>query len=132
MVDGLGCQGQLDAVLSWEWNDPPLAAEHFSTVAIFNLQHPSRFRRDALEGLVSAVVAHLDDGLPVSAIRRQVGRAAAGATRVLRPDAERVIVLRRWQLTIDHVYARHTPHDAASRVREWARATRRELPAPRS
>lgn len=101
-------------------------------VAIFNLQHASRFRQDAIEGLMSAVIAHLDDGLPVSAIRRQVGRAAAGPTRVLKPQAERVVVFRRWQLTIDHVYARNTPQDAASRVREWARATRRELPVPPS
>ena len=127
-MDGLDCQRQLDAVLSWEWNDSALAAEHFSTVAIFNLQHPSRFRQDAIEGLVSAVIAHLDDGLPVSAIRRDVARAAGGPTRVLKPLAERAVILRRWQLTIDHVYGGNTPQDAASRVREWARATRRELP----
>lgn len=130
-VDGLDCQGQLDAVLSWEWTDPTLSAEHFSTVAIFNLQHPSRFQEDAIDGLAAAVVAHLDHGLPVSAIRQQVGRAAAGATRVVKPEAERVVVPRRWALTVEHVYARNNPLDAASRVREWARSTRQELPVQR-
>jgi hypothetical protein len=128
VVDGLDCQGQLDVVLSWEWSDPELSAEHFSTVAIFNLQHPSRFREDAIEGLVAAVIAHLD-GLRVSAIRRQVGRAAAGTTRVLKPEAERVIVPRQWTLTVDHVYAHNKSLDAATRVREWARSTRVELSA---
>jgi hypothetical protein len=128
VVDGLDCQGQLDVVLSWEWSDPELSAEHFSTVAIFNLQHPSRFREDAIEGLVAAVIAHLD-GLRVSAIRRQVGRVAAGTTRVLKPEAERVIVPRQWTLTVDHVYAHNKSLDAATRVREWARSTRLELSA---
>ena len=131
VVDGLDCQGQLDVVLSWEWTDPQLSAEHFSTVAIFNLQHPSRFQQDAIAGLAAAVVAHVDDGLPVSAIRRQVGRATAGATRVLKPEAERVIVSRRWALTVGHVYNRNNPLAAADRVREWARSTRNELPAQR-
>lgn len=129
-IDGLDCQSQLDVVLSWEWSDPRLAAEHFSTVAIFNLQHPSRFRQDAIEGLIAAVIAHLD-GVPVSTIRRQVGRAAAGTTRVLKPEAERVIVPRQWALTVDHVYAHNTSLDAATRVREWARCTRLELSAER-
>ena len=130
VVDGLDCQGQLDVVLSWEWSDPRLSAEHFSTVAICNLQHPSRFRQDAIEGLIAAVIAHLD-GLPVSAISRQVGRAAAGTTRVLKPEAERVIVPRQWILTVDHVYAHNKSLDAAIRVREWARSTRLELSAQR-
>ena len=43
-VDDLDCQGQRDVVLSCEWSDPRLSSEHFSTVTIFNLEHPSRFR----------------------------------------------------------------------------------------
>jgi hypothetical protein len=128
VVDGLDCQGQLNVVLSWEWSDPELSAEHFCTVAIFNLQHPSRFQQDAIDGLVAAVVAHIDEGRPVSAIRRQVGRATAGTTRVLKPEAERLIVPRQWALTVDYVYDGNNPLDAAGRVREWARSTRRELP----
>jgi hypothetical protein len=131
VVDGLDCQGQLDVVLSWEWTDPLLSAEHFSTVAIFNLQHPSRFRQDAIDGLAAAVVAHIDGGLPVSAIRRQVSRVAAGATRVLKPEAERFIVPRHWALTVGHVYDRNNRLGAADRVREWARSARKELSGQR-
>jgi hypothetical protein len=60
-------------------------------------------------------------------IRRRVGKAAAGATRVLRPEAERQLVLRQWTMTIADVYLPDQPEGAAERVRAWATAIRREV-----
>lgn len=46
----------------------------------------------------------LDHGLGLAEIRRRVGQAAAGATRVLKPEAERQPVVRQWTMTIADVY----------------------------
>ena len=68
-------------ILAWEWQDPELPAVHFLTVASYNLQHPAQFTGPALVGLREQFVAHLDEGVPVTEIRRRVGRlASAGAT----------------------------------------------------
>lgn len=37
--DGLTCWEQLGSILAWEYNDPALMAEHFLTVASYNLQN---------------------------------------------------------------------------------------------
>ena len=82
-VEGFTCWEQLGAILAWEWQDPELAAIHFLTVVSYNLQHPAQFTEPALAGLREQFIAHLDQGVPVSEIRRRVGKAAAGAARVL-------------------------------------------------
>jgi ankyrin repeat protein len=125
-VDGLGCWEQLGMVISWEGDDPELLAEHFLTVATYNLQHPAQFTDRALAGLRAAFVDRLDRGVPVHEIRARIGRAAAGSTRVLRPEAERRPVPRAWSRTIADVCAPGR-EGAAARVREWAAAVRREL-----
>ena len=130
-VDGLSCREQLGMLIAWEADDPELLAEHFLTVATWNLQHPAQFTDEALAGLRSAFVDRLDRGVPVSEIRARIGRASAGSVRVLRPEAERRPVPRRWERTIAHVYTPaytpDRPQGAAARVREWAAAVRREL-----
>lgn len=126
-TEGLDCWGQLGALLAWEWQDTELLAQHFLTVAGYNLQHPAQFTGEALAGLRAAFIAHLDEGLPVAAVRQRMGRMADGATRVLRPAAERRPVLRRWEMTIADVYIPGRPEGAAGRVRAWAAAIRRGL-----
>jgi len=126
-VEGLDCWGQLGAILAWEWSDPELSAQHFLTVASYNLQHPSQFTDAAYAGLRAAYIEHLDHGLPVAEIRRRITTVAAGSQRVLKPAAERQPVLRRWPLTIAHVYIPHQPEDAARRVKEWAANIRAAL-----
>jgi hypothetical protein len=121
------CWEQLGAILAWEAHDPELAAEHFLTVASYNLQHPAQFADAALAGLRSALIERLDSNLPVAEIRRRAGRANAGSRRVLRPAAERRPVLRRWGMSIADVYLPDQPAGAAARVRAWAAAIRREL-----
>jgi hypothetical protein len=126
-VDGLDCFGQMGAVCAWEWQDPELAAVHFLTVASYNLQHPAQFTAETLDNLRAVYSEHLDHGLPVAEIRRRIGAQAAGAVRVLKPEAERRPILRRWPLTIADVYLPDQPQGAAARVKAWAASIRREL-----
>jgi hypothetical protein len=126
-VDGLTCREQLGMLIAWEADDPELLAEHFLTVATYNLQHPAQFTDDALAGLRSVFMDRLDRGISLREIRRRVGRASAGSTRVLRPQAERRPVPRAWSRTIADVYLPDQPAGAAARVRAWAAAVRREM-----
>ncbi len=117
----------MGAILAWEWQDPELAAVHFLTVASYNLQHPAQFTEAALAGLREQFIAHLDQGVAISEIRRRIGRTAAGATRVIKPEAERRPVLRRWPMTIADVYIPDRPDGAAERVKAWAASIRQEV-----
>jgi len=127
-VDGMTCWEQLGAILAWEWQDPELFAQHFLTVASYNLQHPAQFTDAALAGLRTAFVDYLDQGVPTEKLRRRMSRLAEGPTRVLKDEAERRSVLRHWPMTIAHVYLPDQPQGAAERVKAWAAAIRRELP----
>ncbi len=126
-VNGLSYWEMLGMLLAWEYDDPELQAEHFLTVASYNLQHPARFTEATLAGLRAAFIEHLDHGLGIAEIRRGVGKAAAGATRVLTPEAERQPLLRQWAMTIADVYLPDQPQGAAERVRAWAAVIRRGL-----
>lgn len=126
-VEGMTCWEQPGMLIAWEADDPELLAEHFLTVATWNLQHPAQFTDDAILGLRAAFTGRLDRGVSVAQIRASIGRASAGSTRVLRPQAERRPRLRAWTRTIAHVYIPGQRQDAAARVREWAAAVRREI-----
>ncbi len=102
-------------------------AEHFLTVAAYNLQHPAQFTDEALVGLRTAFIDRLDNDVAVVELRRRAARVYEGKKRVLKPEAERRPVLRRWQMTIADVYIPGHPEGAAERVRQWAAAIRREL-----
>ena len=126
-VQGLSCWEMLGMLLAWEYDDPELQAEHFLTMACYNLQHPAQFTEATLAGLRAVFIEKLDYGLAVAEIRRRVGKAAAGATRVLKPEEERRPVLRQWAMTIADVYLPDQPTGAAVRVRAWAAVIRRAL-----
>lgn len=126
-TDGLTCWAQLGAILAWEWQDPALQAQHFLTVASYNLQHPARFTGEALAGLRALFVEHLEQGTRIAELRRRVGRMAEGNRRVLKPERERRPVLRCWRVTIADVYQAGHPEGAAERVQQWAAAIRDEL-----
>jgi hypothetical protein len=119
-------------LLSWEWNDPELQAEHFLTVAAYNLQHPAQFTDAALAGLRAAFVDRLDRGVADAELRRRAARQFDGPARVLRKAAERQPVLRRWLMTIADVYLPDQRAGAAGRVRAWAATIRADLGAPAS
>ncbi len=125
--DGLRCWGLFEWVLAWEVDDSELAAEHFFTVACYNLQHPAQFTNEALAWLRSALIDALDNGVPASELRRRAARGFNGPQRVLRPKLEREPALHRWAMTIGDVYLHSNPDGAAGRVREWAAAIRQEL-----
>lgn len=121
------CWEQLGAIIAWEAQDPELVAVHFLTVASYNLQHPAQFTDAAIEGLRAAFIAHLDQGVSVATIRRQIARIADGPQRVLKREADRQPVLRAWPMTIAHVYLPDQPEGAAERVRRWAASIRAQL-----
>lgn len=124
---GMRCWEQLGAILAWEWQDPELQAVHFLTVAAYNLQHPAQFTDAALAGLRAAFIDYLDKGVTIAEIRTRMTRMAAGKSRVLRPEAERRPVLRRWRMTIADVYLSGQPEGAAQRVIAWTASLRSEL-----
>lgn len=126
-VNGLDCQAQLGWLLTWEWQDPELLAEHFFTVACYNLQHPAQFTAEAIQQLRSTLIERLENDLPIAEIRRRTGKVYNGSKRVRKPEAERRPVLRSWSMTIADVYLPDHPEGAAKRVRAWATAIRREL-----
>jgi Family of unknown function (DUF5946) len=126
-VEGMTCWEQLGAIGAWEFQDPELMAEHFLTVASYNLQHPSQFTDEALAWLRSAFIDRLDHGTSVEELRRRAARAYEGKRRVLKGETERKPVLRSWSLTIADVYIPDKPQGAAARVRAWAGAIRNEL-----
>lgn len=126
-IDGLTCWEQLGAILAWEWQDPALQAQHFLTVASYNLQHPAQFTDAALAGLRALFVEHLEQGTGIAEVRRRVGSLAEGSRRVLKPERERRPVLPRWRLTVADVYQAGDSAGAAQRVRDWAESVREEL-----
>lgn len=126
-VNGMDCREQLGAICAWEFEDPELLAEHFLTVASYNLQHPAQFTDEALAELRSVFIEHLDNGLPIAEIRKRIGKANAGTKRVLKLESERHPIFRQWTLTIANVYIPDHPKCAAQRVRAWAVTIRSEL-----
>ncbi len=126
-VMGMNCWEQLGGVLAWEWHDPELAAEHFLTVASYNLQHPAQFTEEAIEKLSEIFIEHIDHKTPTKLLRQRIGRSAAGDKKVIQKESDRVVVLRPWTMTIADVYLPDHSEDAAERVRAWAQAIRAEL-----
>lgn len=126
-VDGLSCWEQLGLLIAWEYDDPELLAEHFLTVASYNLQHPAQFTDEVIAGLRITLIERLDNDLPVTEIRGRNAATYEGKKRVLKDESERRPVLRRWPMTIADVYIPDRPEGAAGRVRAWAAAIRREL-----
>lgn len=124
---GLACWEQLGAIIAWEAQDPELRAEHFLTVAAYNLQHPAQFTDEALAGLRTALIDRLDKGVAVEVLRRRAAAAFEGKKRVLKKETERRPVLRSWPMTIADVYRPDQPEGAAQRVRRWAAVIRSEL-----
>ncbi|NUM47733.1 MAG: hypothetical protein HUU38_23760 [Anaerolineales bacterium] len=125
----MNCWEMLGALIAWETFDPKLSAEHFLTVAAYNLQHPAQFTDEVMVGLREAVVDYLDHGVSPHFLRQRAARAYEGKRRVLKPEAERHPVLRAWPLTIASVYLPDQPEGAAERVRLWGEAIRRTFNA---
>lgn len=117
-VDNMTCWEMLGAILAWEFQDPELMAEHFLTVASYNLQHPAQFTDEALAGLRIAILDYLE-GLAVPELRRRASRAYEGSHRVLKPEAERKPTRKHWSVTVADVYLPDHPEGAAARVRAW-------------
>jgi hypothetical protein len=121
-VEGMDCREQLGALLSGEWDDPELAAEHFKTVACYNLQHPAQFTDEALAGLKAAFIENFEGKISIAGIRKRFGRGFDGRQHVLKPETERRLVRRDWKITIADVYLPGQPQGVAQRVRDWEKS----------
>ena len=126
-IKGMTCREQLAGILAWEWHDPVLYAEHFFTVASYNLQHPAQFTDESIVKLREAFIDHLDNGTPTKVLRRRMAKFATGEKKVLKNFPVRQMILRHWNMTIADVYLPSSPEGAAERVRAWARSIRNEL-----
>ena len=120
-IEGFNCWEQLGALIAWEYNDPALHAQHFLVVASYNLQHPAQFNAAALAELWVAFNDYLDHGVSAETLRQRAAKRYAGATRVLRPEAERQPQLHHWAMTIADVYLPEQPEGAVERLFRWAR-----------
>ena len=127
MVDNMNCWEQLGGIISWEYDYPELLAEHFKTVACYNIQHPAQFTEEVIEGLKLTLIEHLDKGLSVAEIRRRTSLVYDGNKKVLKEESKRCPTLRKWDMTIANVYIPESPEKAAERVRSWAAHIRAEL-----
>ena len=83
-VDGMTCWEQLGAIVAWEFQDSKLYAEHFLTVASYNLQHPAQFTEEALADLRIAFIKKLEHGTSTKDLRGRLARTYEGKRRVLR------------------------------------------------
>ncbi len=126
-VDGLNCWEQLGALGIWEFEYAELLAEHFKTVASYNLQHPAQFTDEALNAMKAVFIDHLDHGLSVSEARKRMDQINGGEYPVLKDENERRPVRRQWKMTIADVYIPDQPDGAAERVRAWAETVRKGL-----
>ena len=113
-------------LLAREQEDPELLAEHFLTVACYNLQHPAQFTEGAIAGLEQALIDRLDHGTPVAVLRKRASAEYEGSRRVLRPESERRPVRREWPMTIADVCLEDLT-GAAARVKQWASSIRSQL-----
>jgi hypothetical protein len=127
LSNSMSCWDMLGEIIAWEAQDPELLAEHFLTVASYNLQHPAQFAEGLVPQLQTSFISYLDGTLTLEQIRLQTRRAYNGAKRVLKPEAERRPVQRHWPMTIADVYLDAQPEGAAERVRAWANSIRQEL-----
>lgn len=127
LVDNMNCWEQLGGIIALEYEYPDLYAEHFKTVACYNIQHPAQFTDEAIAGLKIALVEHLDKGISVTDIRRRNARAYKGSKRVMKDIDKRLLMLRTWNMTISDVYNTKSPENTAERVRKWAETIREEL-----
>lgn len=126
-VDGLNCWEQLGALGIWEFEYAELLAEHFKTMAAYNLQHPAQFTEETLQELKAVFIEHVDNGLSVSEVRKRMEGITGANGAMLKDEADRHPVRRQWDMTIADVYIPDHPEGTAERVRAWAAAVRKAL-----
>jgi hypothetical protein len=126
--DGLTCRERFHALLAMEGQDPELASRHCFTVACYNLQHPSLFIGEALDGLKASLKGLLDGTTNIDEIRRRTSSAYDGPKKVLQPAWGRQVKLRIWKMTTADVYRPVQPQGTAERVQKWAESISKEIP----
>lgn len=129
-ADGKACGDFLMDLLAMESESVELQALHYYNVAAYNIQHPAAFDPEAYAIMRAAFIEAVDKHWDARAARRELKRRLApfdGPRKVLRPEADRVVVPRAWSMTIADVLKRGDPAVTAAKVKEWAKSIRMEL-----
>jgi len=133
LEDGITCQLIFDSFLALEFSELAYGEVHFVTVTIFMIQH-GRYSDAVLTWIQSALRAYLEEGLPVSELRRQAALETNSQERgwkVLRAAQDRPLSKVDWEVTITDVAA-HTadPVDYCAWVKKWGMATLHQMKMP--
>ncbi len=128
--NGNTCQSIFDSFLVLEFSDPAYGVVHMLTVACFMIQH-GRYSDAALAWITQQLRANLEDGIPVSQIRRQAARETGQGARtwkVTRRPEEPPLPRIPWSMTIADVAAgAQDAHNYCELVKNWARTTLNEM-----
>lgn len=130
LSDGRTCGDLLMELLAMESESTELQSLHYYNVATYNIQHPAAFDPEAYAIMRAAFIEAVDGGWNAHDARRELKRRLApfdGPRKVLRPEADRVIVPRAWSRTIADAVRRGDPAATAAQVKEWAKSVRMEL-----
>lgn len=126
--DGLTCRERFHALLAMESQDLELASRHLFTVICYNLQHPSQFTAEVLDGMRSSLKGLLDGTMTIEEIKRQTPSANGSPKKAQQTAWGRQFILNRWDMTTADVYRPFQPVGTADRVKQWAEAIRSEIP----
>lgn len=134
LEDGTTCQSIFDSFLALEFSDPAYGEVHFVTVACFMVQH-GRYSDAALAWIQPKLRAYLEEGLPVSELRRQAAGETNNADRdwkVLRAAQDRPLPKVAWQVTITDVAAHAGEAQSyCAWVRRWGASVLQQMEALR-
>lgn len=134
LEDATTCQSIFDSFLALEFSDPAYGEVHFVTVACFMIQH-GRYSDSALAWIQPKLHAYLEDGLPVSELRRQAADETNDPQRgwkVLRSAQDRPLAKVAWRVTIADVAAHVADAaDYCTWVRRWGTSTLQQMEALR-
>jgi hypothetical protein len=80
-LHGMNCWEMLGGLLAWEAHDPALLAEHFLSVASYNIQHPAQFVDTAIIQLQNGFIGYLDGSMGHDHRRCLRARSTGGRRR---------------------------------------------------
>lgn len=130
LAEDTDCQAVFDSFLALEFTDPGYAEVHMLTVACFMIQH-GRYSDEGLAWIEQQLKAHLEEGTPVTEIRRQAAKETGQGARTWRvnrrPGAAPLPKIA-WSMTIADVASNYRDTKSyCALVRQWADATLREM-----
>lgn len=121
------CDELFHQILAMEAKSPAVLAEHFKTVACYNIQHPAQYVDAVIDNLVIALRDNLYNGLSVEDIRKRNRYLYDGPKRVRKPEAERQPKQRSWSMTTGDVWVEGNGDQTAANIIAWAKAVVQDI-----